>query len=87
MPFGISSASEEYQRRMIEALGDLDGVKIFVDDILVYGQGDTMDAAMKDHDQKVHKLFQRLDQNNIRLNQEKIQFKQSKLKYMGHLIT
>ena len=37
MPFGLSSASEEYQRRMTEAIGDLDGVKVFVDDILVYG--------------------------------------------------
>ena len=61
MPFGISSASEEYQRRMIEALGDLDGVKIFVDDILVYGQGGRMDAAIEDHDNKVHKLFIRLE--------------------------
>ena len=37
LPFGLSCASEEYQRRMIDALSDLDGVRVFVDDILVFG--------------------------------------------------
>ena len=37
LPFGLLSASEEHQRRMNDALCDLDGIKVFVDDILVYG--------------------------------------------------
>ena len=39
---------------MIDALSDLEGVKVFVDDILVYGKGDSMEDAIKDHDFKVH---------------------------------
>ena len=50
MPFGLTCASEEYQRRMHEALDDLDGVHVYVDDILVCGKGDTVDEAMMDHD-------------------------------------
>lgn len=42
---------------MNDALAGLDGVKIFIDDILVYGQGDTLQEAIADHDIKVHKLF------------------------------
>ena len=34
MPFGMSSASEEYQRRMKDAPTDIDRVKVFVDETL-----------------------------------------------------
>ena len=51
LPFGMSSASEEYQRRMNDALSDIDGVKIFVeDDMLVYDQGHTLEHAIFDHE-------------------------------------
>ena len=42
---------------MNDALAGLDGVKVFIDDILVYGQGETMEEATKDHDHKIHELF------------------------------
>ena len=34
-----------------------------------------MKEAIEDHDEKIHKLFDRLKQRNIKLNPEKIQFK------------
>ena len=43
MPFGISSAPEEFQRRMHEALEGLPGVCVNADDILIYGKGDTIE--------------------------------------------
>ena len=42
LSFGLSSASEEYQRRMIQALSNLEGVSVSVDDILAY----TLEAAI-----------------------------------------
>ena len=56
LPFGISSAPEEYQRRMNEAL---EGIAICADDIIIYGCGDSDEAAEKDHDTKLEKLSQR----------------------------
>ena len=41
MPFGISVAPEEFQRRMDDALGGLEGIKPIHDDILIYGCGET----------------------------------------------
>ena len=41
MPFGISLAPEEFERRLHEQLSGLDGVDILRDDILVAGYGDT----------------------------------------------
>jgi hypothetical protein len=42
MPFGISSAPDrEYQRRQDQTVEGLPGVRSIIDDILIYGEGDT----------------------------------------------
>ena len=53
LPFGISSAPEEYQRRMVECLEGIDGIAVVADDILVYGNGTTDQEAEIDHDAKL----------------------------------
>lgn len=72
MPFGISPAPEEFQRRMEEALEGLDGIKPIHDDILIYGCGDNDKEAHDDHDRKLEALLQRCLVKNIKLNKEKI---------------
>ena len=58
MPFGISPAPEEFQRRLDNALQGLDGVMPIFDDILIFGAGDTEAEAMADHDAKLRALMQ-----------------------------
>ena len=45
MPFGISTAPEEFERKLQECLADLPGVEVLRDDILVVGYGDTQELA------------------------------------------
>jgi len=59
MPFGISSAPEEFQRREHEITEGLQGVYVIGDDILVYGCGDTKAEAIVDHDKNLFNLFTR----------------------------
>lgn len=87
MPFGLSCASEEFQRRMHEQLQDLPGIKIIVDDILIYGSGDNFEEAQKDHDNNMILLLNRLRERNIKINPEKIKFKLKEVKYIGHRLT
>ncbi|XP_068717040.1 uncharacterized protein [Montipora capricornis] len=56
MPFGVSLIPEEYQRRQHEALEGLVGVVNKADDILVFGSGDSIEEAEKDHDKIVKPL-------------------------------
>ena len=55
MPFGISSAPEEFQRRMHMIVEGLPGVAVIADDILVYGCGPDYVA---DHDANLQRLLQ-----------------------------
>ena len=75
LPFGICSASEEYQRRMEDALENLDGIVICADDVLIYGSGETDRAAEEDHDRKLAALLRRCEEKNLKLNKEKFVFK------------
>ena len=53
LPFGISSASEIFYRTVASFFDDLAGVKVFVDDIVVWG------ASREQHDARLHKVLQR----------------------------
>ncbi|XP_048775390.1 uncharacterized protein K02A2.6-like [Ostrea edulis] len=63
MPFGIKPASEEFQRRMDEALSGIHGIKAIHDDIVVYGCGNSDDEAIRDHDKKLSTLLERCREN------------------------
>lgn len=87
MPFGISPAPEEFQRRMDEALEGLPGVKVIHDDVIIWGAGENDKSANVDHDQKFIALMERCREKRIKLNREKLKLRQSDVAYMGHRIT
>lgn len=58
LPFGINSAPEEFQIRLMTAFEGLEGIAIIADDILVYGNNDTFESAEADHDEKFVKLME-----------------------------
>ena len=87
LPFGISSAPEEFQRRQKEVLEGLHGIINVADDILIYGTGDTHEDADQDHDTNLRALLQRCREKNLKLNPDKLKFKTRKLKFMGHIIS
>lgn len=53
LPFGISSAQDEFQRRVDETYEGLKGVAAIVDDILVFGR------TKEEHDENLRAILQR----------------------------
>ena len=72
MPFGISSAPEEFRRRFHEITAGLAGVEVIADDILIYGAGDTDEQASADHDQNLISLLQHAKENNLKFKKVKV---------------
>ena len=87
MPFGISPAPEEFQRRMDEALEGLPGVRAIHDDILIFGWGKDEKEAEIDHDKNILALMERCREKGIKLNKDKFKLKLKEVTYMGHKIT
>lgn len=87
MPFGISVAPEEFQRRLHIALEGLHGSKAIADDILVWGTGDTLAQAVLEHDQNLESVLARCRERGLKLNKSKIKLRQTVVPFMGHLFT
>ena len=80
LPFGISSALELFQRRMSAILEGLEGVVCLIDDVLVIGKNKA------EHDTRLMQVLERLESVRVTLNREKCAFRQSSVKFLGHLI-
>lgn len=87
LPFGISSAPEEFQRRLHDILCGIEGVVNIADDIIVVGRGDSLTDAHIDHDNTVLELLKRLSRHNLKLNPDKIKFKTCTAPFMGHVLS
>lgn len=59
LPFGISVASEIFQKRLNQALDRLDGLLTVHDDMVIYGVGDTEEEATEDHNRKLTQFLDR----------------------------
>jgi hypothetical protein len=74
LPFGISSAPEHFQKRMMsQILSGIDGV-------VCHGRDE------KEHTDRLNKVLQRIQSAGATLNPAKCEFQKTKLKFLGHLI-
>ena len=79
--FGVSCAPEMYQRVIQQVLEGCDGVRNIHDDIIVHGQ------TTDEHDRRLEKAPERIQDRGITLNKEKCKFHMSELEFMGHLLS
>lgn len=87
MPFGVCAAPEEFECKLHEHLGDLEGVEVLRDDILVIGSGDTLEEANADHDKNLLQLLKRARKVNLKFNSKKLNLRKPEVKYMGHVLS
>jgi hypothetical protein len=71
MPFGISPALEYVQQFLEREIENLPGVRTVADDIIIYGEGDIVEAATVDHDRKLKACFDRCRKRNIKINKDR----------------
>ena len=67
MPFGICSASKVKQKRNDADFGDIDGVHVIADDIIVAAKNE------KEHDAIMFLLLNRAKEKGVCFNRDKIQ--------------
>ena len=55
LPFGMSSAPEQFQKRMTVMLADLQGVRCLIDDVLVFGKN------QEEHDVRLRAVMENME--------------------------
>ena len=81
MPFGLNSANEIFQKRMVQAFEGCKGTKIMFDDILVFAD------SIEEHNKCLDALLKRCRDVGIKLNPEKCKFFLNEVTYIGHTIS
>lgn len=77
LPFGLKNAPAIFMRMMDSLLKDIEGVKVYLDDITPYSR------SFEDHLVILQKIFDILRAANLKLNPTKCQFGLSKLEVFG----
>ena len=78
---GICSAPEVFHKTVYQCLEDIDGVCVYMDDIIVWG------STIEQHDERLEKAVKKLVQIGLRLNKDKCYFRQPELPYLGEVVT
>lgn len=81
LPFGISVAPEIFQKYNEKTFGDISGVIIYCDDLLIAA------SSEEEHDNILKQVFERAKKCNVKFNQNKFQYKLREVKYFGHVFS
>ena len=83
MPFGLTAAPATFQRLMDTVLKGLlwKNVMVYLDNIIIYRK------SWRDHIQALDDVFRRLKAANLEASASKCALGQTKMQYLGHLVT
>lgn len=80
VPFGLCSIPEIFQRKNMEIFGDIPGVNIYFDDLIISGANEAL------HDQALKLVIERALKFNVKFNFEKLQYKSNQVTFVGQTI-
>jgi len=80
MPFGITNAPSVFSAMVMDILGDLPFVTVYLDDILIFSKNEL------EHVEHVSQVLQRLRQNKLFVKLSKCEFFKSQIQYLGHIV-
>lgn len=81
LPFGVKVAPEIFQKVFNQIFGDIDGVKIYIDDIIIFAKD------VKTHNEIINKVMQRALETGVKFNKSKCKFLVKEIKYVGHVFS
>ncbi len=81
LPFGLKVSGDVFQQRLDEVLAKLESITGIADDCPLHGKND------RQHDVALLMLFHAARLNGIKFNSSKMQFKTTKVKFYGQVIT
>lgn len=77
LAFGLSTSAEVFQKYNNESFGDIPGVTVYIDDILVTG------TTIEEHDKNLDLVMERARKLNVKFNPSKFQYRIEEVSYLG----
>jgi hypothetical protein len=80
MPFGLRNAAATFQRFIHQVTRGLQGVVVYVDDVLVFAD------TLAEHNKRLRDLLEKLRQFDLKINDKKCTFAKEEISFLGYLI-
>ena len=80
MPFGLVNTPATFQRMMIQLLGDLAFVNVYLDDNVIHSKD------LPEHFFHLEEVFARLAEHGLRIELKKCFFANGSIKILGHVV-
>ena len=77
LPFGIKSAPEIFHRAMEQIIEGLDGVRVYIDDIIIWG------STAQEHNERLNRVMERIQKYGLKLNKSKCEFGVQEILFLG----
>ena len=77
LPYGLCSAPEVFHKYMEVMFGDIEGSRVYMDDILVWG------STEEEHDRRLQEVKDRIEKYNLPMNWSKCEIKKSEIRFIG----
>ncbi len=82
LPMGVKNSSDIFQEVMMSILGDLEFLRVYLDDIIILSSGD-----YNDHMEKVGIVLQKLKEAGFAVNLKKSFFAMEEIEYLGYIVS
>ena len=83
MPFGLCNAPATFQRLMERCMGDINlrDCLVYLDDIIIFSH------SFQEHLGHLEAVFERLQEQNLKLKPSKCEFFRDQVLYLGHIVS
>ena len=81
LPYGLCSAPEVFHKYMTQMFEGIEGTKVYMDDVLVWGR------SKKEHDERLEKVKERIKKFNLNMNWDKCELAKSEIVFIGERLT
>ena len=82
LPMGVTCSPDIFQSKIYNLLGDIDGTKAYIDDILCVNKG-----TFDEHLVQLDEVFRRCQKAGLKINAEKCRFGLDEIDYLGYIVT
>ena len=82
LPMGLCNSPEIFQEHMSELMCDLEYVRAYMDDLVVFTKG-----SFEDHLEKIEQVLTRLQDAGLKVDAKKSFFAKQELEYLGYWVT
>ena len=81
LPMGLKNSAQSFQRLMTHVLGDIPGLFVYMDDVLVYSKNEA------EHLKTIEEMFKRLDKAGLAISESKCIFGVTELNFLGYRVS